>query len=238
MTGLIIIVNYDQEIEIGRFLKVLSGVNTGLDAVVIDDGSHDRSPDIASEHGYRVIRHVTNQGVGAAIRSGIKYAMQEGRYDYVVIMSSNGKMLPKEIPLVIRPILDDHADYVQGSRFMQGGRALSLSTFRSLGIPAYSLLASILLKRRFTDITCGFRAYRLWLLKDQRVNLNQPWLNQYEAELYIHYYACRLKARIVEVPVTIDYSHLSPGRKSKMIPVLGWWSLFRPLLLLSSGLKR
>jgi glycosyltransferase involved in cell wall biosynthesis len=238
MTGLIIVVNYNQEMEIARFLQALGAVNHGLDVIVVDDGSTDRSPSIATEHGYAVIRRPTNQGVGAAIRTGIQHAVRQGRYEYVVIMSSNGKMLPSEIPVVITPILDDRADYVQGSRFRKGGHALSLSAFRSLGIPTYSLIASVLLRRRFTDITCGFRAYRLWILKNEQVNLDQSWLNQYEAELYIHYYACRLKARIVEVPVTIDYSHLAPGRKSKMTPVSGWWSLFRPFLLLSSGLKR
>ena len=110
--------------------------------------------------------------------------------------------------------------------------------FRSAAIPAYSLLASALLGRRFTDITCGFRAYRLWILRHPEVNLQQDWLDRYEAELYIHYYVCRLDARIVEVPVTIDYSHLSAGRKSKMKPVSGWWSLLRPILLLRAGLRR
>jgi dolichol-phosphate mannosyltransferase len=237
MNGLIIVVNYDQELEIGRFLGSLSGVDHGLDTIVVDDGSRDRSPMIASERGYKVIRHPTNHGVGAAIRTGIQYALREGRYEYVVIMSSNGKMLPSEIAVVTAPILNGGADYVQGSRFTEGGRALSLSTFRSLGIPAYSLLASALLRRRFTDITCGFRAYRLWLVREQGVNLEQDWLNRYEAELYIHFYACRLNADIVEVPVTIDYSHLAVGRKSKMVPIVSWWSILRPLLLLSLGIK-
>ncbi|MGN6391442.1 MAG: hypothetical protein ACTHM9_04205, partial [Gemmatimonadales bacterium] len=97
---------------------------------------------------------------------------------------------------------------------------------------------SVVLGRRFTDITCGFRAYRLWIVRDPRVNLRQSWLNRYELELYIHYYACRLGARIVEVPVTIDYSHLAPGRKSKMRPLVSWWSILRPFLLLGTGLKR
>jgi dolichol-phosphate mannosyltransferase len=153
-------------------------------------------------------------------------------------MSSNGKMRPNELPRVVAPILSDQADYVQGSRFAAEGRALHLSPFRSVAIPAYSVLASGILRRRFTDITCGFRAYRLSLFDDPRVRLDQAWLDQYEAELYIHYYACRLGLRVVEVPVTIDYSHLGPGRRSKMRPGSGWWSLFRPLFLLALGFRR
>jgi dolichol-phosphate mannosyltransferase len=238
MKGLIIVVNFDQELEINGFLRSLADVNHGLEVVVVDDGSTDRSPAIAEELGFDVIRHPANRGVGAAIRTGIKHALSQGGHEFVLIMSSNGKMRSNQIPTVIGPILDGSQDYVQGSRFLHGGRALALSGFRSVAIPAYSLLASAILRRRFTDITCGFRAYRLSLFRDPRMNLDQVWLNHYEAELYIHYYACKLGARITEVPVTIDYSHLATGRKSKMMPVVSWWSLLRPLLLLATGLRR
>jgi dolichol-phosphate mannosyltransferase len=238
MTGLIIVVNYDQELEIGSFLRSLAAVEHGLDVLVVDDGSTDRSAAIAEELGFRVIRHSRNCGVGAAIRTGIRHALEADTYEFVVIMSSNGKMRAAELPAVIGPITAGHADYVQGTRFSGSGRAIALSRFRSTAIPAYSILASAILRRRFTDITCGFRAYRLWLCRDPRVNLEQRWLDRYEAELYIHFYACRLGARIVEVPITIDYSHLSADRKTKMRPITGWWSLLRPFLLLSSGIKR
>jgi dolichol-phosphate mannosyltransferase len=238
VTGLIIVVNYDQELEIGRFLRSLAAIQHGLDVVVVDDGSQDRSPAIAEELGFRVMRHARNRGVGAAIRTGIRHALEREVYEYVVIMSSNGKMRAAELPIVIGPILAGDADYVQGTRFSQEGRAIALSTFRSTAIPLYSVLASAILRRRFTDITCGFRAYRLWLCRHTLVNLEQSWLDRYETELYLHYYACRLGARIVEVPITIDYSHLPSGRKTKMKPFTGWWSLLRPFLLLSSGIKR
>jgi len=237
MTGLIIVVNYEQVLEIARFLDGLSVENPGLEVVVVDDGSKDRSSAIAEERGYTVIRHARTRGVGAAIRTGIEYARAQGRYEWVLIMSSNGKMHAKEISTVIAPILEGRADYVQGSRFLKGGRSLALSGFRANAIPAFSLAVSVILRRRFTDITCGFRAYRLSLFDDPRIKLTQDWLDRYEAELYIHYYACRLGVRIVEVPVTIDYSHLAKGRKSKMKPITSWWSMIRPFVLLSTGVK-
>ena|SRR5688572_15024338 len=238
MNGLILIINYEQDVEIAAFLTTLRADNPGLEVMIIDDGSRDASPTIAEKLGYRVLRHEKNQGVGAAIRTGIRWAMRQGRFDYVVLMSSNGKMRPNEIQTVIDPIISDEADYVQGSRFLKSGRSLGLSTFRSLAIPGYSAVASAILRRRFTDITCGFRAYRLAMFSDPRVNLDQEWLNRYEAELYIHYYACVLGLRIKEVPVTIDYSHLEPRRKTKMKPLVSWWSLLRPFLLLAAGVKR
>ena len=238
MKGLVVLVNYEQEQEIAQFLERFKIHNPGLAAVLVDDGSRDRSVEIARSHGLEVLQHAENRGVGSAIRTGIQYARQRGDVSFVVIMSTNGKMLPEEMPRVIDPIVRDQADYVQGSRFLGGGQSISLSTFRSMAIPTYSLLASLILRRRFTDITCGFRAYRLEMFDHPRVNLDQDWLNRYEAELYIHYQACRLGLRMVEVPVTIDYSHLAPGRKSKMRAFTGWWSLARPFLLLATGLRR
>ncbi len=237
MKGLIVVVNFEQAEEIGAFLIRLTRSNPGLDVIVVDDGSTDASPSIAEEMGYRVLRHPLNLGVGAAIRTGIQHARHSGIFDFVVIMSSNGKMHPEELHRVIDPVASGTADYVQGSRFLKGGNAIELSGFRSAAIPAYSFLASALLGSRFTDITCGFRAYSLSMFDDRKVALDQSWLNRYEAELYIHYHACRLQLRVVEVPVTIDYSHLDADRKSKMRPFAGWWSLFRPLFLLRLGLK-
>lgn len=237
MRGLLILVNYDQEQEIAGFLDELAKAKHPLDMVLVDDGSRDRSPDIAESRGLQVLRHERNFGVGRAICTGIRYG-QAGNFDYVVVMSSNGKMRPADLATVIEPIQQGLADYVQGSRFLRGGNSLSLSLFRSVTIPLFSLFASVILGRRFTDITCGFRAYRLALFDDPQVNLDQRWLDRYEAELYIHYYACRLGKRIAEVPVTIDYSRLAPGRKTKMRPFAGWWSLARPFLLLATGLRR
>lgn len=238
MRGLIVVVNFEQEVEIGLFLKGLARSNPGLETVIVDDGSRDRSAAIAEELGYHVIRHPNNRGVGAAIRTGISHARSAGRFDYVLIMSSNGKMHPDEIPVVVGPIVENRADYVQGSRFLKGGTSPGLTRFRNRAIPLFSLFASAILGQRFTDITCGFRAYRLWLFEDPLVNLDQRWLDRYELELYIHYYACRKGLRMLEVPVTIDYSHLAAGRKTKMRPFTAWWSMIRPFVLLATRMRR
>ena len=111
MTGLLIIVNYEQELEIGQFLERLKRAPCELETVLVDDASRDRSPDIARAHGLRVLRHERNLGVGASIRTGIKFARAEGRFDYVLIMSSNGKMHPEEIGRVMgqaRPAFFGH----------------------------------------------------------------------------------------------------------------------------------
>jgi dolichol-phosphate mannosyltransferase len=243
---LVFVVNYKHKVELPQVLKRLSEIHQSsevpFDILVVDDASGDGSAELARDMGYRVKIHPKNSGVGAAIRTGLRTAYDEG-YEYVGMLSGNGKMHPEEVLKVLMPIHQGEADYVQGSRFLEQGRSLGLSTFRSAAIPVFSLLVSFLLGKRFTDITCGYRAYRVdWLFderkKPKHLNLFQDWLNRYELEFYVHTYACWNKLRIKEVPVTIQYTHLPEGRKSYIKPITGWWSMLRPFVFLALRIKR
>src|SRR5215471_4152311 len=121
--GLIVVVNYNQSLEIGDVLDRLDKCVGKEHVVVVDDGSTDDSVKIAEERGFRVLRHSFNLGLGAALRTGLHHAMKEGGYDFVVIQSSNGKMRPEQVPLFIEPLMRGECDYVQGSRFLNGGSA-------------------------------------------------------------------------------------------------------------------
>jgi dolichol-phosphate mannosyltransferase len=235
--GLLVVVNYNQEQEIEAVLARLSTAWPREQIVVVDDGSKDRSPQMAKTRGFEVLSHERNQGVGAAIRSGIRLAVQRG-FDYVCIFSSNGKMRTEDLPAICEPVARGEADYTTGSRFLPGGGSPGLTQFRRFSIPVFSLLMSLLLGRYFSDITCGFRAYRLDWLKDPRVQLDQTWLDRYELEYYVHYWAVKLGLRIQQVPVVIPYTHLKKGRKSKIVPFVGWWSMIRPIVLLRLGIRK
>lgn len=236
--GLVLIANYNQGEEIERFLKECLGVLPVSQMVVIDDGSSDGSDQIAKRLGFEVLRHEKNQGIGAAIRTGIEHAVKNN-CEWVLISSSNGKMVPAEFPKIFGPIVSGEADYVQGSRFLDLGNSPGLPTFRKFAIPVFSFGVSMLLGRWFTDATCGLRAYKIAFLNDPRIDVNQVWLNRYELEYYIHYHAVRTaKLKIKELPVTIRYDHLGDGRRSKIQPIVGWWSMIRPFVLLSLRLKK
>ncbi len=90
---------------------------------------------------------------------------------------------------------------------------------------------------RVTDSTNGFRAFRLTVVKDPRINIDQPWLDAYELEPYLMFKALRLGYRFTEVFVT----KIDPPKKlgyTKMKPLLGWWSILKPLFYLGFGLRR
>ncbi|CAN5204884.1 glycosyltransferase family 2 protein [soil metagenome] len=200
----------------------------------IDDGSTDKGPALAEAAGATVISLGLNRGIGAAIRTGLDAARAVG-CDVVVIMAGNGKDRPEEIPLLVAK-LEQGFDYVQGSRFMDGGTSVNLPVIRRLLIRGFTLLVRILTGFAGTDVTNGFRAYRLSLLDDPNVRLHQRWLDRYELEYYLHWKAITLGYRVCEVPVSKTY----PGRGrsySKIRPVIDWWHMVRPVILLALHLR-
>jgi dolichol-phosphate mannosyltransferase len=205
--------------------------------VVVDDGSTDDTANRAQAAGAKVLRQGTNRGVGAAIRRGIDFALKEG-YDIVVVISGGGKTPPDQIPRLLGPILHGQVELVQGSRYTSGGEFLRMPLRRRIGTRAYTWLFSLLLRQRVTDASSGFRAIRVSLFKDRRINLWQPWLDRYELEPYLLFKAIQLRHKVVEVPVTIQYPQQNdPRAYTKMRAVVDWWRIFRPALFLALHLK-
>jgi dolichol-phosphate mannosyltransferase len=202
---------------------------------VVDDGSTDDGPRLAREAGARVLTHERRRGVGAAIRTGLLAAREAGCVA-AVVMAANGKDDPAEIPIVAAP-LDRGYDYVQGSRFMRGGSFHNLPRGRYLMIKGYTLAFRVLTGFAATDVTNGFRAYRLSLLEDPRIDIGQTWLDGYELEYYLHYKALTLRYRVVEVPVSKNYTR---GKQdySKVRPIVDWWHGIRPVIYLALHLRR
>jgi len=201
---------------------------------VVDDGSTDDGCDTASRAGATVIRHEQNRGIGASIRDGLDAARATG-CEVAIVMAGNGKDRPEEIPLLLAKI-DQGYDYVQGSRFAAGGTSVRLPLIRGLLIRAFTVVFRLLVGFPGTDVTNGFRAYRLALLDDPRIRVEQPWLDRYELEYYLHWKFITLGYRVCEVPVSKTY----PQRKanySKIRPIVDWWHMVRPVVLLALHLR-
>lgn len=207
------------------------------DVLVVDDGSTDQTPEIIREHGVKYIRHPQRQGVGVAILSAIRYAREQG-YEIIAVMAGNDKDRPHEIPRLLQPITEQGYDFVQGSRYLPGGNFGNMPFYRRIATQfVHPLLFSLITRRRITDSTNGFRAFKLSLLDDSRVDLSQPWLRAYELEPYLFFKAIRLGYKVKEVPVSKIYPAHQLGY-TKMKPITGWWSILRPLFYLGLGLKK
>jgi dolichol-phosphate mannosyltransferase len=206
------------------------------DLLFVDDGSTDGSAELPAERGHALIRHGTNRGVGAGIRSSVSFARQHD-YDVLVIMAGNGKMLPEEIPRLLEPIRQGRADYVQGSRYLKGGQSPNLPLFRRIMIRWFTKFVSLTMRTKASDITCGFRAYRLTILDYPDIDIDQEWLERYEMEYYLHYKVLKHGVPMVEVPVSMVYPE-SRRDYSKIRPLTGWWSMVRPWIFLILGLRK
>ncbi len=223
-----------------RIGRVVRAVPDGAveETVVVDDGSTDDTASYAERAGATVIRARANRGVGAAIRSGIDYAMEHG-FDVVVIVSGGGKTPPEQIPRLLEPIFEGRAELVQGSRYKEGGEFLRMPLRRRLGTRAYTMLFSFFVGRRVTDASSGFRAIKLSLFEDRRIDLWQEWLDRYELEPYLLFKALRLRHKVIEVPVTISYPQENDGiAYTKMRALVDWWKIFRPVVFLGLGIKK
>lgn len=196
--------------------------------LVVDDGSTDRTVQEATEHGATVLSLGSTIGVGAAIRAAYDYAREHG-FDVVVVMAGNNKDAPEEIPALLDPIAEDRADFVQGSRFLNKGANFGkMPLYRRIATRLHPILFSIVAGTKVTESTNGFRALRVSVLADERIDLHQDWLNEYELEPYLYLRIIKCGYRTAEVPVTKIYPPKKLGQ-TKMKPVTGWWSILRPL---------
>lgn len=236
-TVICILPAYNEAGKIGRVVAAVRNSGQVGRVVVVDDASGDATSEEARAAGAEVIRHETNRGVGAAIRSGLIYGRRQG-FAVAVIMSGDDQHEAAELEQVLAPLREGRADFVQGSRRLRGGKTVNGPLFREISTRLFSLMFTVLTLHRVTDGTNGFRAFFLSLLDDPAVCLEQSWLDRYELEPYLLYKAvCSPRIRVVEVPITVYYRG---GTKhySKMRPFRDWWRLMRPLLFLRMGLRR
>jgi dolichol-phosphate mannosyltransferase len=152
-------------------------------------------------------------------------------------MAGNNKDEPREIPRLVQPIVEAGYDLVQGSRFLPGGGYGNMPRYRVLATKLHPFLFSLAARKWVTESTNGFRAFRTALLRDPRIDWRQPWLDKYELEPYLLFKAIRLGYRTTEAPVTKIYPPKKLGY-TKMKPIIGWWSILRPVVYLGLGLKK
>lgn len=202
--------------------------------LVVDDCSTDDTARIARRFGAEVISNDRRRGVGYTIRRGYKYA-RENRFDIVVIIAGNNKDSPEEITRLLDPICDEDYDFVMGSRYLPGGVAGGdMPLYRKFATRLHPFLVRLVTGRPVTESTNGYRAMRVSVLDDKRLDLDQVWLDHYQLEMYIFMKLIKIGRRMTEVPVTKIYPPRKIGN-TKMVPIVDWWKMLVPIFIVGFG---
>ncbi len=193
---LIIVPAYNEEGGIREVLRRVPEEILGyqVKVVVVDDGSTDATVAITRQEGVPIVTHVVNRGQGDALRTGFEIAQVEGA-DIVINLDADGQYKPEEIERLAKPIIEDKADFVLGSRFM--GFYEEAGSVRHVGVVFFSKLISLLTGVKISDCTNGFRAIRVSELP--KLDLREDRFNATEIILE----GLKNRLRFAQVPVTM-----------------------------------
>jgi glycosyltransferase involved in cell wall biosynthesis len=174
--------------------------------IVCDDGSSDMTQDIATSLGAIVIKHSSNLGYGAAIKTIFNESKKiDG--DVLVTFDADGQHQISEIDSVLKPIFEDQADIVIGSRFL--GKTKDLPKYRKIGIKTITSLTNILSGSNITDSQSGFRAYSKKVLDEITPTESGMGIS---TEILIK--SVKKEMRMTEIPITISYEGSTHSQKA------------------------
>jgi glycosyltransferase involved in cell wall biosynthesis len=212
----IVIAAYNEEHAIGHVVKELRGA--GYDRiVVVDDGSKDRTFDVATDAGAKAVRHVMNRGQGAALKTGIDYALRHDA-DIIVTFDADGQMRVEDLPKMIEPVTHGDVDVTLGSRFI--GQGSNVPFTRKLFLQAGALLFKILYGVQLTDSHNGFRALSRHAAETIQIRADRmEHASEIIDQIGVH------QLRYKEIPVVIRYTEYSKAHSSQ-----GWFPALRIFL--------
>lgn len=194
MKTIVVIPAFNEQAAIGGVVE--KSLQYADDVLVVDDGSSDNTSEIARNAGANVLTHPTNYGKGVALRDA--FSQIEG-YDIVVTIDGDGQHNPDEIPILIKPIIDNNADFVNGSRYLNGFDK-NTPAYRRVGQRVLDIATNITAGTKVTDSQSGFRAFKgdtisCYKFRDPGFGI--------ESEMIAD--AAENNLRIVEVPITVKY---------------------------------
>ena len=205
----------DEEKTIAQVLDAIPNKITGIASLekwVIDDGSSDATAEIAKKHGAYVVCDGANKRLAYRFREALGVALERSA-DILVNIDGDLQFNPADIPQLIKPIIDDQADFVAADRFThpedgKPHRPQNMPLVKYLGNKIGAQIVSKLSKQTFNDVTCGFRAYNRKAILSLNLNGEYTYTQESFQVLAIK------KLRIQTIPTHVTYFK---GRKSRVV---------------------
>lgn len=190
----VVIPALNEETQIGEVILAMPDFVDHV--IVVDDGSTDGTVKVAREHGAKTLSHKINMGVGMAFKTGVSEALRLN-VDIMVNIDADGQFNPDDIIQLVEPLLEERADFVTASRFINKELKPEMSGIKYLGNRFMSRFISRLARQKFHDVSCGFRAYSRETL--QRLNLFGEFTYTQETFIDLAFKGIR----ILEVPIKV-----------------------------------
>lgn len=200
----VIVPSYNEQKVIAATLKPL--IEAGYSVVVVDDGSSDRTPSIVGRLTVHYLRHPINLGQGAALQTGIDYALRKGA-EIIVTFDADGQHRPQDILSLIEPIQKGEADVVLGSRFLRYEHKKDVPLGKRILLKGAILVNILLTGVWLSDAHNGLRA--LSRQAAEQIRLRE---NRYAHASEIMIQIRNLKLKHVEVPTRVRYSNYSKSK--------------------------
>ena len=229
-TALAVVPAYNEARTVGGVIRSLREQAPQFDVLVVDDGSTDRTREIAQRAGARVLPLPFNVGIGGAVQAGFAFA-QENDYRCLVQVDADGQHDPAEIRRLEAALdADPHMDMVCGSRFLSSDYRYPAPISRRTGIHLFAYILSRVVGQRVSDPTSGFRLYnrRAIELFARDYPHDYP---EVEAVLMVHFHRLRMR----EVPVRM---YARGGGASSITSGKSVYYMIKVLLAITVGLLR
>ncbi len=206
MATFIVIAAYNEEHAIGAVVNGLKKAGYA-NILVVDDGSKDRTSDVAAQAGASVVQHVMNRGQGAALKTGIDFALAEGA-DIIVTFDADGQHQVSDLKHMIEPVAKGEVDVTLGSRFIAKGS--NVPGMRKFWLQMGALLFRLLYGVKLTDSHNGFRVLSRHAAETIEINADRM---EHASEIIDQIGRHKLSYR--ELPVVIKYTDYSKAHSSQ-----------------------
>jgi len=232
MKSLCIITCWNEEDKLSNLIKQIKNFDQSkyaVDFLFINNGSTDKSLKIITDAKISVKSYEVNRGAGFALIDGLKIGIKNN-YDIIIHLAANGKMYPNEINQFLQKIIRENYSFVHGSRFLEGGNHKSNPLQRVLLIKIFTFFLNLIFKKKITDATCGFRAYKTSILSKNIDLIDKEEFYTYGYEYYVLGKILKSKEiSFTEVPITMNYP--KSGNYSKIRTIIDWYPIIRAYFL-------